>query len=199
MPTTGSPASKRRRATASVSSPPRAITPSSPRRSTFVSTSLDRSRFGSLLPEPQWKGFVRDAPRRLPPSRYHVRTSARSRVHAWSTASSRSPAQPSHRPTTSTPSSAARYTAPRIAAFTPGASPPPTRMPSRRSFFAFIMPPRARARGPPTPRGRRRRRAPRARASRPRGAPAPGCSALRRARTTRRARRARTPAEARRA
>src|SRR3989475_5010992 len=76
-----------------------------------------------------FKGFVREVPRIVPPSGRMPRTSA-GRSSSM-TPLSRQPAQPFWTPLTEWPSWNARRATARIAAFSPGASPPPVRTPMR--------------------------------------------------------------------
>src|SRR6185503_12551175 len=76
-PTIATPIWERRAATPNVSSPPQAITASSPSFSMLAITSDDLS---TLSPNSLgvWKGLVRDEPRLVPPSRSQRRTVDRS-------------------------------------------------------------------------------------------------------------------------
>src|SRR5215469_8677543 len=119
-PTTRNPPSCSARATDRVSSPPMATSPSTPNRLRVART--------RAMPSASFIGLVRDVPRMVPPSGRMPRTSAGTR-------SSRSPcsapAQPFLIPLTWWPSWKARLATPRMAAFRPGASPPPVRTPIR--------------------------------------------------------------------
>src|SRR5437899_1191999 len=75
------------------------------------------------------RGSVREVPRIVPPSA-RIRAASRGRSGRGA-ASPRRPAQPSAMPKTSCPRELARSTTARMAAFRPGASPPPVRTPIR--------------------------------------------------------------------
>src|SRR6266404_5182909 len=129
MPTTRTPACASLAATPRVSSPPHATTASSWSFLMFSSTSSDRS---TISPDSVncLKGFVREEPRLVPPSRSHLRTVSRTRGSTSGSGFNKL-RQPSNKPTTSSPSSEPRYTKPLIAGFNPGASPPPVSTPTR--------------------------------------------------------------------
>ncbi len=123
---TGTPCSPRRAATPSVSSPPIAISASTPRPARL---SLIRSMpLRPPLPV-LFSGFVRDVPRIVPPRGRMPRTACTSRGIV---SPSSGPRHPSRNPTNSRPYSCTplRTTA-RITAFKPGQSPPPVRTPTR--------------------------------------------------------------------
>src|ERR1700751_1268512 len=124
-PTTGTPCSPSRVATPSVSSPPIAISASTPSPARL---SLIRSM--PLRPPPGFfSGLVRDDPRIVPPRGRMPRTAWTSR---GTVSPSSGPRHPSRNPTNSRPYSCTplRTTA-RITAFNPGQSPPPVRTPTR--------------------------------------------------------------------
>src|SRR3989475_10010986 len=76
-----------------------------------------------------FRGSVREVPRIVPPSA-RIRAASRGRSGRGSASPSR-PAHPSAIPKPSCPRELARSTAARMAAFRPGASPPPVRTPIR--------------------------------------------------------------------
>ena len=125
-PTTGSPCSPSLVATPSVSSPPIAISASTPRPARL---SLIRSM--PLRPPPPvfFNGFVLEVPRIVPPRGRMPRTAWMSRGIV---SPSSGPRHPSRNPTNSSPYSCTplRTTA-RITALRPGQSPPPVRTPTR--------------------------------------------------------------------
>src|SRR2546430_9339625 len=120
-PTVGKPASWSFAAKLSVSSPPIGTSASTPwcRRVLVTRT----------IPSCSLAGLVRDVPRMVPPVGRMPRTSAG--VSSSISPSSMQPAQPFLTPLTWCPSWNARRATARIAAFKPGASPPPVRIPIR--------------------------------------------------------------------
>ena len=129
-PTTGTPCSPSLVATPRVSSPPIAISASTPRPARL---SLIRSM--PLRPPPLpafFSGLVRDDPRIVPPRGRMPRTAWMSRGIV---SPSSGPRHPSRNPTNSRPYSCTplRTTA-RITAFSPGQSPPPVRTPTRMAI-----------------------------------------------------------------
>src|SRR3984957_7978847 len=138
-PTTLTPCSNSLVATPRVSSPPMAISASTPRPARL---SLIRSTPDTPLPPASgFSGFVRDEPRIVPPRGRMPRT-------AWTSSGTVSPSsgprQPSRNPTNSRPYSCMplRTTA-RITAFKPGQSPPPVRTPTRMTSTIVGSGPRA--------------------------------------------------------
>src|SRR5204862_44961 len=120
-PTVGKPASCSFAATLSVSSPP---------MGTSASTAWCRKvSITRAIPSFSLAGFVREVPRMVPPIGRMPRTSAG--VSSSMRPSSRQPAQPFLTPLTWCPSWNARRATARIAALSPGASPPPVRIPMR--------------------------------------------------------------------
>src|SRR6266576_3223072 len=108
-------------ATDSVSSPPIATRPSTP---------LPRSRLMTCSTPPfSLRGLVREVPRMVPPSGRMPRTDAD--VRSSMSPAPSTPAQPFLMPVTWNPCWKARRATPRIAALSPGASPPPVRTPIR--------------------------------------------------------------------
>src|ERR1700680_68166 len=126
-PTTFTSCSYRRVAAPRVSSPPIAISASTPSPARL---SLIRST--PLRPAPpalSASGVVLDEPRIVPPRGRIPRTACTSRGIV---SPSRGPRQPSRNPTNSYPNSwAPRRTSARITAFSPGQSPPPVSTPTR--------------------------------------------------------------------
>ena len=130
-PSTGTPASCSFCAAPRVSSPPIAISPSSESFSMF-------SRIRSI-PSSRLSGFVRDERRIVPPRGRMPRTASIVRsIHSPSIG----PRQPCRKPTSSWPwPSTPLRTIARIAALSPGQSPPPVRTPKRTSAtLAVPMP-----------------------------------------------------------
>src|SRR6202012_1020343 len=123
-PTTFTPSAYSLVAAPSVSSPPIAISASTPSPARL---SLIRSAPDGPLPLSA-NGFVRDVPRIVPPRGRMARTACTSR---GTVSPSSGPRQPSRKPTNSYPYSCTplRTTA-RITAFRPGQSPPPVRTPT---------------------------------------------------------------------
>src|SRR5438128_1230341 len=124
-------------ATDSVSSPPMATRPSTP---------LPRSRLMTCSTPPfSLRGLVRDVPRMVPPSGRMPRTDAG--VRSSMSPAPSTPAQPFLMPVTWNPCWNARRATPRIAALSPGASPPPVRTPIRTTPSVVRLPRLAAARG----------------------------------------------------
>ena len=120
-PTAWTPKAPRRSATPRVSSPPTATSASTPR-----AARLSRTCSG---PPSTVKGLVRDVPRIVPP---WARMSRQRATSSSTCSSSMTPFQPSRKPITSSPCERwAVSTTARIAAFSPGQSPPPVRIPMR--------------------------------------------------------------------
>src|SRR5438132_6180166 len=124
-------------ATDSVSSPPIATRPSTP---------LPRSSPMTCWTPPfSLRGLVRDVPRMVPPSGKMPRTEAG--VRSSMSPAPSSPAQPFLMPVTWNPCWKARRATPRMAALSPGASPPPVRTPIRTTPSVVRLPRLAAARG----------------------------------------------------
>src|SRR5579875_912804 len=120
-PITGTPAAWSLWAAPRVSSPPIAISPSSPRRSSVPRT--------APTPSSRLSGLVRELPRIVPPRGRMPRVDS---IVSSSPMSSRTPRHPSRKPMK--PSSCASIplrTTARITALRPGQSPPPVSRPSR--------------------------------------------------------------------
>src|SRR5947208_11542325 len=124
-------------ATESVSSPPIATSPSMP---------VPRSRpITFSIPPFSFRGLVREVPRMVPPSGRMPRTDAG--VRSSMSPAPSTPAQPFLMPVTWNPCWNARRATPRIAALSPGASPPPVRTPIRTTPSVVRLPRLAAARG----------------------------------------------------
>ena len=124
-PTVAKPASCIAAATLSVSSPPIATSASMPLRRNM--------RIAVATPSLIFSGLVRDVPRMVPPNGRIPRTSCA--VISRISPSSRQPAHPFWTPLTWCPSWNARRATARMAAFRPGASPPPVRIPIRTDLL----------------------------------------------------------------
>src|SRR5437763_1477783 len=124
-------------ATDRVSSPPIATRPSTP---------LPRSRLITCSTPPfSLRGLVREVPRMVPPSGRMPRTDAD--VRSSMSPAPSTPAQPFLMPVTWNPCWKARRATPRMAALSPGASPPPVRTPIRTTPSVVRLPRSAAARG----------------------------------------------------
>src|SRR6266480_1968268 len=124
-------------ATDRVSSPPIATRPSMP---------LPRRRLRTCSTPPfSFRGLVREVPRMVPPSGRMPRTEAG--VRSSMSPPPSTPAQPFLMPVTWNPCWKARRATPRIAALSPGASPPPVRTPIRTTPSVVRLPRPAAARG----------------------------------------------------
>src|SRR5947208_8166016 len=124
-------------ATESVSSPPIATSPSMP---------VPRSRpITFSIPPFSFRGLVREVPRMVPPSGRMPRTDAG--VRSSMSPPPNTPAQPFLIPVTWNPCWKARRATPRMAALSPGASPPPVRTPIRTTPSVVRLPRSAAARG----------------------------------------------------
>src|SRR5437763_262802 len=123
-------------ATDRVSSPPIATRPSTP---------LPRRRLRTCSTPPfSFRGLVREVPRMVPPSGRMPRTDAG--VRSSMSPAPSTPAQPFLIPVTWNPCWKARRATPRIAALSPGASPPPVRTPIRTTPSVVRLPRLAAAR-----------------------------------------------------
>src|SRR5437763_1120333 len=123
-------------ATDRVSSPPIATRPSMP---------LPRRRLRTCSTPPfSFRGLVREVPRMVPPSGRMPRTEAG--VRSSMSPPPSTPAQPFLIPVTWNPCWKARRATPRMAALSPGASPPPVRTPIRTTPSLVRLPRRAAAR-----------------------------------------------------
>src|SRR6266550_3645650 len=124
-------------ATDRVSSPPIATRPSTP---------LPRSRLMTFsTPPSSLRGLVREVPRMVPPSGKIPRTDAD--VRSSMSPAPSTPAQPFLIPVTWNPCWKARRATPRMAALSPGASPPPVSTPIRTTPSVVRLPRLATARG----------------------------------------------------
>src|SRR5438128_79351 len=124
-------------ATDRVSSPPIATRPSTP---------LPRSRLMTCSTPPfSLRGLVREVPRMVPPSGRMPRTDAD--VRSSMSPAPSTPAQPFLMPVTWNPCWKARRATPRMAALSPGASPPPVRTPKRTTLSVIPLWRAAAARG----------------------------------------------------
>src|SRR6266513_1678849 len=123
-------------ATDSVSSPPIATRPSMP---------LPRRRLRTCSTPPfSFRGLVREVPRMVPPSGRMPRTEAG--VRSSMSPPPSTPAQPFLIPVTWNPCWKARRATPRMAALSPGASPPPVSTPIRTTPSVVRLPRLAAAR-----------------------------------------------------
>src|SRR5438477_9293621 len=119
---------------------------SSPPMATRPSTPLPRSRLMTCsTPPSSLRGLVRDVPRMVPPSGRMPRTDAG--VRSSMSPAPSTPAQPFLMPVTWNPCWNARRATPRMAALSPGASPPPVRTPIRTTPSVVRLPRLVTARG----------------------------------------------------
>src|ERR1022692_4305283 len=134
-PTMLTPASCSLAATPRVSSPPIAISTSTPRlsRLSLIRVMPDRPPLAAAPAS----GFVRDEPRIVPPRGRMPRTACTS---SGTVSPSSGPRHPSRNPMNSWPNSVTpRRTIARITAFSPGQSPPPVRIPTRMGALSHVL------------------------------------------------------------